>query len=159
MTVAMFRAMLLSLLNDRGALAMAFILPIVFFLLLAEIFSGAAGADMQLDVAIADEIDNELSQRLVAALVANDAINSAADGASPLSRSEVQTLVRKGEADVGLVLRADAMALDDVGGFGTAPLLIISDPARGVAAPMLSGQIQKAWFGGNACVGGSIQIQ
>ena len=75
MTVAMFRAMLLSLLNDRGALAMAFALPIVFFLLLAEIFSGAAGAEMQLNVAIADEIDNELSHRLVDALAASDAIN------------------------------------------------------------------------------------
>ena len=160
MTVAMFRAMLLSLLNDRGALAMAFALPIIFFLLLAEIFSGAAGAEMQLNVAIADEIDNELSHRLVDALAASDAINLVVTSGPALARGQVQILVRKGTADVGLVLRADALPLDDVGGFGNAPLLIISDPARGVAAPMLSGQIQKAWFAAlpDVALGGVIQM-
>jgi len=158
MTIAMFRAMFLTLLNDKGALAMAFILPVVFFLLMAEIFSGAAGAEMELQVAIADEVDNELSQRLVKALIESDAVESVTGAV--LTRGQVAALVRKGTADVGLVVRADARALDDVGGFGAAPVLIVSDPARGVAAPMLSGQVQKAYFEAlpDVALGGVIQM-
>jgi len=144
MTAAMFRAMFLSLLNDRGALIMAFILPIVFFLVLAEIFSGATGGEMQLRVAIASERDDELSQRFLQALTDNESITQVQQGA--LSQGQVRDLVRKGTADVGLMLRADARSLDDVGGFGAAPLLIISDPARAVAVSMLSGQIQQTYF-------------
>jgi ABC-2 type transport system permease protein len=144
MTVAMFRAMFLSLLNDRGALAMAFLLPIVFFLVLAEIFSGATSGELQLRVAVANEREDELSARLLNALVVNDAIVEVE--VSDPSVYTVRSLVRKGTADVGLVLLADGRALDDVAGFGAAPLLIISDPARGVAVRMLSGQIQQAYF-------------
>jgi len=144
MTVAMFRAMFLSLLNDRGALAMAFVLPIVFFLLLAEIFSGAAGTELELRVAIADEIDDDLSVRLIAALQEGGALQTV--NAENLSSGQVRNLVRRGTADIGLVLRADARALDDIGGFGPAPIMIISDPARAVAALMLTGQVQQAFF-------------
>lgn len=144
MTIAMFRAMFLSLLNDRGALAMAFVLPIVFFLLLAEIFSGAAGAELQLRAVIVDEVNDDLSKRLVAALREGGAL--VAVGGENLSRNQAAVLVRKGSADVGLVVRADARALDDVGGFGDPPILILSDPARAVASLMLTGQVQRAYF-------------
>ena len=58
----------------------------------------------------------------------------------------MRALVRAGTVDVGLVLRADAEPLDSLGGFGDAPLVVVSDPVRGVAVPMLKGQIQKAYF-------------
>jgi len=144
MTVAMFRAMFLSLLNDKGALVMAFVLPIVFFLLLAEIFSGAAGAQMQLQLVVADEVDDDVSQRFATALRASEAFRPAVEGS--LSKEDVRMLVRKGTADVGLVIRKNARRLDDLNGFGDAPLLIVADPARAVAAPMLMGQVQKAYF-------------
>lgn len=35
MTGAMFRAMWLNLINDRGALVMAFVMPVLFFLVMA----------------------------------------------------------------------------------------------------------------------------
>jgi ABC-2 type transport system permease protein len=144
MTIATFQAMLYSLLNDRGALAMNFFLPVVFFLVMAEIFSGASGGEMRLRVVIADEVNDEVSGRLVAALRASSALNvSDKEG---LVRQEVINLVRRGTADIGLVVRADARRIADVGGFGDAPLLLISDPSREVTVPMLSGQIQKAYF-------------
>lgn len=143
MSLAMFRVMWLSLLHDRGALAMAFLLPIAFFLVLAEIFSGASGAEMQLKLVIVDERGSELSQRLTTALLASDALEVVA-GAS--TRAQAIELVRKGTADVGLIVRAEGRPLDDVAGFGPAPLLIVSDPARAVAVPMLSGQVQQAFF-------------
>ena len=144
MTTAMFRAMLLTLLNDRGALALAFLLPIVFFLVMAEIFSSATGVNMQIHVAFADEVEDELSTRLLDNLRANPAI--VVVGEANLDRQQVEQLVGKGAADVGLIMRADARALNDVDGFGAAPILLINDPVRGVMVPMISGQIQKAYF-------------
>lgn len=143
MSIAMFRVMWLSLLRDRGALAMAFVLPVVFFLVLAEIFSGASGAELQLNVAIVDERRSELSERLVRALEASPVVEPVA---GVTSREQVVALVRKGTADIGMIVRADGRALDNVAGFGPAPLVLVSDPARAVAVPMLSGQIQQAFF-------------
>jgi ABC-2 type transport system permease protein len=144
MTTAMFRAMLLTLLNDRGALALAFLLPIVFFLIMAEIFSSATGVNMQLHVAFADEKGGELSRRLLDNLRANETI--VVVGGPDLDRQQVQNLVGKGAADFGLIMRAGARRLDDVGGFGSPPILLINDPVRAVMVPMISGQIQKSYF-------------
>ncbi|MGI9309099.1 MAG: ABC transporter permease [Gammaproteobacteria bacterium] len=144
MTLAMFRAMFLGLVNDRGALLMAFLMPIIFFLVLAEIFSGAAGQEMQLRVAIANEQTDEYSERLLAALEASGALEIVTQAGA--SRQQVETLVRKGTADIGLVVRADGAALTEIGGYGAPPIMLISDPARGVAVPMLTGQIQEAYF-------------
>ncbi len=144
MTRAMFRAMWLTLFNDRGALVMAFFLPVLFFLVLAEIFSSTGGGPIQLRVAFADEVQNDLSTRLVEALKSGGSLEVV--GATNNTRVQVERLVAKGTADVGVVLPAGARSLDDVGGMGPPPILIISDPVRSVTVPMLSGQIQKAYF-------------
>ena len=67
MSGAVFRAMLLGLVRDRAALAMSFLLPVVFFLIFAAIFAGATGEQLRLKVAVADEVDDEVSRRLVRA--------------------------------------------------------------------------------------------
>jgi ABC-2 type transport system permease protein len=136
--------MLLGLVRDRAALAMSFLLPAVFFLIFAAIFAGATGQQLRLEVAVADEVGDETSRRLVAALGADPALEIV--GGAGLSADAVRELVRRGTADVGLVVRADAEPLGELGGFGPAPLLVISDPVRGVAVPMIKGQIQKAYF-------------
>jgi ABC-2 type transport system permease protein len=141
---AVFRAMLLGLVRDRAALAMSFLLPAVFFLIFAAIFAGATGQQLRLEVAVADEVGDETSRRLVTALGADPALEMV--GGAGLTAEVVRELVRRGTADVGLVVRADAEPLGELGGFGPAPLLVISDPVRGVAVPMLKGQIQKAYF-------------
>jgi ABC-2 type transport system permease protein len=144
MTRAVFRAMVLSLVRDRAALAMTFVLPALFFLIFAAIFSGATGEQLRLKVAVADEVRDEISTRLVSALDDDSAVLRVAG--DELDADEVRRLVRKGTADVGLIVRADAEPLDSLGGFGPAPLLIVADPVRGVAVPMLKGQVQKAYF-------------
>ncbi len=144
MTAAMFRAMWLNLFNDRGALTMAFIMPVLFFLIMAEIFSSASGAEMQMRVAFLDEVDDELTRRLLGALKQSDSIRVI--GTEGLDRDGVGQLVISGTADVGVVVRADGRALDDATGFGPAPLLLVNDPSRAVAVAMLSGQIQQAYF-------------
>ena len=56
MTLAMFRAALLQLLHDRGALLLSLFVPAVFFLIFAEIFATAASDEVQVHVAIVDEV-------------------------------------------------------------------------------------------------------
>ena len=56
MTLAILRAAFLLLLRDRGALLMALLVPVVFFLIFAEIFATAAGDQLQLQIAIVDEV-------------------------------------------------------------------------------------------------------
>lgn len=144
MSGAVFRAMLLGLVRDRGALAMSFVLPAAMFLVLAMIFASATGEELRLKLAVADEVDDETSRRLVQALRADDSLESV--GGDLLAADRVRELVRRGTADVGLIVRADGRDLGDLGGFGPAPLVIVSDPVRGVAAPMLAGQVQRAYF-------------
>ena len=144
MTAAMLRVMWLSLLNDRGAFAMAFIMPVLFFLVMAEIFSSTTGGPIMLRVAFANEAGDDTSLRLVDALQASGSLEVV--GATNNSRSEVNALVAKGTADVGIVFPAGARSLDDVGGFGPAPIILVNDPVRSATVPMLSGLIQKTYF-------------
>ena len=143
MIQAIFQAQFLNLLRDKGALAMTFVLPAVFFIIFAEIFTGAAGTDVNLSVAISDEMQDELSSRLIAALRKNEALTTI--GAEDLTGDEVRELVKAGDADIGLVFRRDGV-LDDPGGFGPSPILIISDPSRGMTVPMVKEYVQRSWF-------------
>ncbi|MGI9341781.1 MAG: ABC transporter permease [Gammaproteobacteria bacterium] len=143
MSIAIFRAMLLGLLRDRGALLMSFVLPAVFFMIMAEIFTATTGSSLNLKVIVLDEVNDEPSGRLLQALNASGNLQlSTAEG-----RDELRARVRNGDADIGIILPADADPLDSAGGFGEAPIRIISDPARAVAVPMLVGQVRQAYFG------------
>lgn len=144
MSVAIFHAMVLGLVRDRGALLMSFFLPAVFFVIMAEIFTTTSGETLQLTVVVRDELDDDASNRLVAALQTAATLTVTSD--PNLDREAVRALVKSGTYDVGLIVRADGEPLDSAGGFGAPPLLIVSDPARGVATPMLAGQIRRAYF-------------
>ncbi len=144
MSGAVFRAMLLGLLRDRGALAMAFLLPAALFLVMAVIFASASGEELRLKLAVVDEVGDETSSRLLRALRTDPSLYIL--DRPELTADDLRELVRRGTADVGLIVRAEARGLGDLAGFGPAPLVIVSDPVRGVAAPMLAGQIQRAYF-------------
>jgi len=147
-SIAILRAMWLGLVRDRGALMMSFVLPAVFFVIMAEIFTATSGGSLNLNVALVDEIRDGTSERLLTALGSTEGIRlltRSADGAG-LDADGLRRMVRAGDADVGLLLRADAEPLDSAGGFGPAPILIVSDPSRGVTVPMLMGRIREAYF-------------
>ncbi|HEY5646891.1 MAG TPA: ABC transporter permease [Pseudomonadales bacterium] len=146
MSGAIFRAMLLGLVRDRGALLMSFFLPAVFFMIMAEIFTATTGEALNLKVAVLDEVGSQTSSRLTTALAEMDSLTVIPAAATP-TRDAVRSLVKSGDADIGLIIRADADSLDEAGGFGAPPLLVVTDPARGVAEPMLTGQIRRAYFG------------
>ena len=143
MSLAILRASLLLLLRDPGALVMALVVPVVFFLIFAEIFSTAAGDQLQLRVAIVDEVQSADSTRLLEALVAEPSIHVVP---GHLTRESARDLVRHGTADVGIVVRADGETLATASGLAAPPLLLLVDPSRSVTAAILAGQLQRAYF-------------
>jgi ABC-2 type transport system permease protein len=136
--------MLLSFVRDRAALVMSFALPLAFFLVFASIYSAASGEQLRLRLALADEVRSPVSSRLLRALSREPAV--AVAGEVRASLEEARSLVQGGEADLGLVVRAGAEPLGAHGGVGPAPLVVLVDPTKAVAAPMLRGLVQRAYF-------------
>lgn len=143
MSLAILRAAFLLLLRDRGALLMALVVPVVFFLIFAEIFATAAGDQLQLRIALVDEVGSEDSTRLLAALTAVPTVRPVPEVAD---RDAARDLVRRGTADIGLVVRADGERLATASGLAAPPLLLLVDPSRSVTATVLAGQLERAYF-------------
>jgi ABC-2 type transport system permease protein len=142
--LVVFGAMLRSFLRDRGALVMSFVLPLLFFLVFAAIFASATGEHLRLRIALADEVRSPVSTRLLRAVARDPAVLVVGEVRG--SGDEARALVRGGTADLGLIVRAGAEPLGSPGGFGPAPLLILVDPTKAVAGPMLTGLVQRAYF-------------
>jgi len=129
----MLRAMALGVIRDRGALAMAFLLPPVIFMIFASIFLGISGDEMRLRVAFGVAEPSQLSDRLELALRDEDTLlllpgRRSSDG--------VAQLVSGGEADVGLFVDGDLRE-------DATPLRVLVDPGKAVAGAILTGQVQR----------------
>ncbi len=133
MTLAIMRAMALTLLRDRGALAMTFVLPALLFLLFAAIFGSTGGENAIVTVAAARQSPAAGARDLVAALARAPDIRLA-----EMSADAVEAAVASGAADVGLVVREDPGAVTQA-----PPLVVITDPGREVAAALLTARIQR----------------
>jgi ABC-2 type transport system permease protein len=132
---AVMRVMALYLIRDRGALAMAFILPPIIFLIFAAIFSGATGDELRLKVAFGMAQPTELSNRLETALRAEPSLRFLP--ARFDDQLEIVKQVESGRADVGMFVRGDLKGTD------SAPLVVLVDPARLMTGAILSGQVQR----------------
>ena len=62
------RTALIALRRDRGALALSFVLPLVFFSIFAVIFGGQRDSTPKVKVIVVDEDRSEASQDLVKGL-------------------------------------------------------------------------------------------
>ncbi len=144
MSGVVFRIMLLTFVRDRHALTMSIVLPIAFFLVFATIFAGSSGEHLRVRIAFCDEVRSDASTRLLRALARDPALEPVAPG--PLPAARVRELVRSGGIDAGLIVRREAEPLGSMGGFGAPPLLLLSDPTRAVAAQLVAGLVQKAYF-------------
>ncbi|HEV7439449.1 MAG TPA: ABC transporter permease, partial [Methylobacterium sp.] len=105
---AAFRVMLLSLVRDRAALVMAFVLPTVIFAIFAAIFSGAIGDRIRIHLGLADLARTATTARLMSALEADPSLRVTRLDAASLP--DIVGIVRRGEVDVALVLRGDLSA-------------------------------------------------
>lgn len=138
MIVAILRVMFLGLLRDRGALAMAFVLPPLIYMIFAAIFSGTTGTDLRLRVAVLDTVGSETTKRLADAVRDEPTFRPAPRAA--VSRDDIESMVRRDEVDVGLILRSEIAGAGDN---RLAPVLIIGDSAKAMASPIVAGQIQR----------------
>ena len=68
MISAIVRTAFVSLKRDRAALALSFILPVVFFSIFATIFGGRGSSARKVKVIVADEDRSRASQLLVKGL-------------------------------------------------------------------------------------------
>ena len=145
MIAAAFRVMWLSLLRDRAALTMAFVLPTVIFSIFAAIFSGALGDRVRIHLGLADLAQTATTQRLAAALEAETSLR-----VERLRIADVEgavAAVRRGEVDVALVLRGELSAQAGAAAPADQPVVLVESPARALASPIALGQLQRALNG------------
>jgi ABC-2 type transport system permease protein len=136
MILTILRVMVLALLRDRGALAMAFLLPPVIYLIFASIFSGASGDQLKLSVAILDDAKTTASERLSEALKVDGALRISET--KPSDQADLEKLVRNNTVDVGIMFRSDAAQIGEA-----APILVIGDQSRAMASPIVAGHVQR----------------
>ena len=135
MIMAMLRVMALSLIRDRGALVMAFLLPPVIFIIFAAIFSGASGDAMRLRVVLGVEQTSTGAERLTQALRNEPSLRFLPQ--TMASADAVSRSVTGGEADVGLVVTGDLADTE------AAPVTVMVDPGKVMAGAILAGQVQR----------------
>ncbi len=138
MLLAAARVMLLQMLRDRAALVLTFALPPLIFVILAAIFAGATGTELRLHVGVLDLSASASGQRLSQALVGQSTFRVTMETGD---EAHLRTMVRDGEVDVGLLIRSDLRS--DNGASPVPPILIMGDPSRAVAAPIVIGQVQR----------------
>jgi ABC-2 type transport system permease protein len=140
---AAFRVMLLSLVRDRAALVMAFVLPTVIFSIFAAIFSGAIGDRIRIHLGLADLAGTPATHRLMDALAADPSLRVTRLDAKSLA--EVAREVRAGEVDVALALRGDLIAgsTGDTPAPADQPIVLVENPAKALATPIALGQLQR----------------
>lgn len=139
---AVFKIMLLSLMRDRGALAMSFILPGLVFAIFAVALAAASGGQLAVKVSIADLRQDDISGRIVDQLKSSDSlrVGSFVDN----NRARVVLAVRDGRADVGLVIRKQILS-EAAGVLPERPMFeLITDPAREIATTMVQANLQQA---------------
>ena len=135
MIMAMLRVMALSLIRDRGALVMAFLLPPSIFVIFATIFSGMSGDELHLQVVLGISERSSLTARLETALRAEPWLRILPHTVT--DQGAVVAAVESGRADVGLLLRGE---LNDT---SAAPAVIFVDPAKVMAGAILGGNLQR----------------
>lgn len=135
MIFAMLRVMALSLIRDRGALVLAFVLPPTIFVIFAAIFAATANDELPLKVAFGKAGTGAAWDRFEAVLRDDPSLRLLASTAS--QQSTVSRQVEGGLADVGLFIRAD---LNDT---ETVPIVILVDPSKPLAGAILAGQVQR----------------
>jgi ABC-2 type transport system permease protein len=148
----------LALRRDRAAVALSFVVPIVFFSIFAIMFGGGQKSGVpRVDLIVVDEDGSEISRRLLAALAGEPALRTRtaprtrpdAPAAAPYDRAAAEAAVRAGEVPLALVVPR---------GFGDRPLafgreagatpslLLLADRADPIAPQVVQGLVQKVSF-------------
>ena len=150
---AIIRSAMVSLRRDRGALALSFLLPVVFFSIFAVIFGGRRDTTPKVRVLVVDEDHSRASGRLPQALQQEDALvvktrPAAVKGVEQpeYNRVTAEAAVKEGAAPVAIVIPR---------GFGENPISfgptdssrptiqLLEDSSDMVAPQVINGLLQK----------------
>ena len=150
---AILRTAIVSLRRDRGALALSFILPVVFFSIFAVIFGGRRDSTPKVSVIVVDQDHSRISQRLVKGLQSEGALTvktrpTPVKGAEQpeYTASSAEEAVKAGKAPVALVIPR---------GFGDNPISfgpaagnrptiqLLEDSSDMIAPQVITGLLQK----------------
>jgi len=154
MILAVVRASWSILRRDRAAMALSFVVPIVFFSIFALIFGGQRDGTHKVRVLAVDEDHSARSARVLAALAAEPALalRTAPDkaDAGAYDRLTAEAEVRSGGAPVAVVVPSGfgATALSFAPGAARPRLEIVADSSDPIAARMVEGLLQKVLFTG-----------
>lgn len=133
--------------NNRSELFLTFIVPIVFFSIFAVIFGSrdSASSTPKIKIAISDTSGAALSERAVKLLEEQKSLriseNGRSHGASTVSRSAAEDLVRRGMVSAAIVFEKSELA-DSVN--GQPKIEIMTDSFDQVASQVLAAIVQKA---------------
>ncbi|MFZ1917844.1 MAG: ABC transporter permease [Terriglobales bacterium] len=153
MISSIVRTALVSLRRDRGALALSFILPVVFFSIFAVIFGGRRDSTPKIKVIVVDEDHSRASERLVQGLELEGAlvVKVRPEPVKGVEQPEytaatAETAVKEGTAPVAVIVPR---------GFGENPIAfspadasrptiqLLEDSSDMVAPQMIAGLLQK----------------
>ena len=149
-----------ALRRDRGALVLAFVLPIAFFSIFAMIFGGMKNGTPRVDVAVVDEDHSAVSVRLVDALMREPSLHVSLkpDARSSQSGTEASVVAYTAESAESAVKEGNVPAAVLIPkSFGQHPIAfgpsgdrsvikILHDSSDPVAAQVVAGMLQKVAF-------------
>ncbi len=147
---AIVRTELANFKRDRAAMAMSFVLPIVFFTIFALVFAGAIdNASRKVPIAVVDLDQSELSRKFIAALSEESALDvvtiaRTSQPQAPFTEASAQEAVRRGDVPVALFIpRGFGNALFDFSESRRPTLHLLTDSSDPVAAGLATGMVQK----------------
>jgi ABC-2 type transport system permease protein len=151
MIATLLKSSWLNLRRDYVALALTFVLPIAFFSIFAMIFANMAGggsAMSNVDVAVVDEDDSEISRRLVEAIDEDPALDvrppPAGEPENTYDREQARELVRDGTVRVAIII-PQGFGESFFTFSGDAAVVLLADTvADPVAHQMVGGLLQRA---------------
>ncbi|MGH9523220.1 MAG: ABC transporter permease [Terriglobales bacterium] len=152
MITNIMRTAVTSLRRDRGALALSFVLPVVFFTIFAVIFGGRRDTTPTISLLLVDEDHSAVSERLVQGMQAETSLRVAVRPAArkgvqqPLyTRGSAEAAVRAGDAPIALIIPAGfgQSPLSFAGNGTTTAIEMLKDPSDMVAPQVVSGLLQK----------------
>jgi ABC-2 type transport system permease protein len=149
------RTAIVSLRRDRAALALSFILPIVFFTIFAVIFGGRHDSTAKIQVILVDEDRSRASLDLVRGLQREDSLaihtrpSSKSKTAEPLpeyTAASAEAAVKAGEAPVALIIPHGFgdNPISFGGDQGGVAIQLLNDSSDMIAPQMVAGLLQKA---------------
>lgn len=153
MIAAIVRTAIVSLRRDRGALALSFILPVVFFSIFAVIFGGRRSTTPKVTLLVVDEDHSSVSERLVEGLKQEGSLVVETRPAPVKGAEQPEYTAATAEADVKRGTAPVAVIIPH--GFGANPISfgppdanrpkiqLLEDRSDVVAPQVVSGLLQK----------------